>query len=442
VIQAHDGAIERIALLPTATLPPTADDKEIAYSPSAAAFLAHASKRLAGSLDRDVTLQTMAELGLPRLGDACIVCSVPDIQIIARHRDPEFQHTLDCLEAPCGARSWRAVLSVAHGQQTAVLSQVHTNLLLADASPAARAVRDLSLRSAVLVPVIGSLKTLAVVIWLSERRRAYARQVGLAEELASRFALALEAAEMYRQSESARAEAEEAHAETLATAIHDLLSPLTYIKASAQRLHSDPAANDDFRRRLEGIDSATMRVASGLRRVLHTLHPAPDTRRPPERAPTDLVTVVDRVVADQQAIDPMHCIVMVESPPHLLGVWDADELERLVGNLIGNAAKYSPAETNIDVHLRGEQDADGAWAVLQVRDRGLGIPARDLPFVFEPFQRGSNVGAVVGTGLGLASVWQTVKLHDGRLWVESEEGKGTRITVRLPLMPSSTSTVN
>jgi len=74
---------------------------------------------------------------------------------------------------------------------------------------------------------------------------------------------------------------------------------------------------------------------------------------------------------------------------------------------------------------------------LRVIDQGLGIPARDLPFVFEPFRRGSNVGSVSGTGLGLASVWQTIKACDGRLWVESEEGKGTRVTVHLPLDEAS-----
>jgi signal transduction histidine kinase len=72
-----------------------------------------------------------------------------------------------------------------------------------------------------------------------------------------------------------------------------------------------------------------------------------------------------------------------------------------------------------------------------VIDHGVGIPARDLPFVFEPFRRGSNVGSVSGTGLGLASVWQTVKASDGRLWVESDEGKGTRVTVHLPLDEAS-----
>jgi signal transduction histidine kinase len=86
----------------------------------------------------------------------------------------------------------------------------------------------------------------------------------------------------------------------------------------------------------------------------------------------------------------------------------------------------------VQVSLASEEDADGRWTVLRVADQGVGIPAPDLPFVFEPYRRGSNVAAMSGTGLGLASVWQTVKMHDGRVSVQSDEGHGTTVTVRLP----------
>jgi signal transduction histidine kinase len=72
--------------------------------------------------------------------------------------------------------------------------------------------------------------------------------------------------------------------------------------------------------------------------------------------------------------------------------------------------------------------------VVCVIDRGIGIPSGDLPFVFEPFRRGANVGPVPGTGLGLASVWQIVHSHEGQLSVESEVGKGTSFKIRLPLV--------
>jgi signal transduction histidine kinase len=133
-----------------------------------------------------------------------------------------------------------------------------------------------------------------------------------------------------------------------------------------------------------------------------------------------------------------HSIRIGDTPTELKGPWNAGQLERMLGNLIGNAVKYSPRGSCVQVSLADDTDADGSWAVLRVADQGFGIPTGDLPFVFEPFRRGSNVRGVDGTGLGLASVWQTVKTHDGRLWVDSREGEGTCVTVRLPLADRTT----
>ena len=72
-------------------------------------------------------------------------------------------------------------------------------------------------------------------------------------------------------------------------------------------------------------------------------------------------------------------------------------------------------------------------AVLQVRDRGVGIPVDDIPHVFERFRRASNVGGIQGTGIGLAISRMIVEQHDGSISVESVENSGTTFTVRLPL---------
>jgi signal transduction histidine kinase len=70
---------------------------------------------------------------------------------------------------------------------------------------------------------------------------------------------------------------------------------------------------------------------------------------------------------------------------------------------------------------------------LRVQDQGMGIPAEDLPHIFERFRRGRNVAPVIsGSGVGLASAHRLVELHGGTLTVESEEGKGSTFTVRLP----------
>jgi len=79
-------------------------------------------------------------------------------------------------------------------------------------------------------------------------------------------------------------------------------------------------------------------------------------------------------------------------------------------------------------------DSAGAWAVLAVRDRGLGIPPADLPHLFERFHRGGNVvGRIAGTGIGLVSARQIVEQHGGTIAVQSELGKGSTFTIRLPL---------
>jgi signal transduction histidine kinase len=81
-----------------------------------------------------------------------------------------------------------------------------------------------------------------------------------------------------------------------------------------------------------------------------------------------------------------------------------------------------------------EDDPDRtAWAVLSVEDNGVGIPAADLPHIFERFWRGSNVGGTVGAGIGLAGARQIVEQHGGTIAVASTEGKGSTVTVRLPL---------
>ena len=84
-----------------------------------------------------------------------------------------------------------------------------------------------------------------------------------------------------------------------------------------------------------------------------------------------------------------------------------------------------------------EQQAGQAWALLAVRDTGLGIPARELERIFERFQRGANVlGRIAGTGLGLASARHIVEGHGGRIEVHSQEGAGSTFTVRLPVEPT------
>ena len=131
--------------------------------------------------------------------------------------------------------------------------------------------------------------------------------------------------------------------------------------------------------------------------------------------------------------------VVMDAPPGIMAASDRQRLERAVRNIVGNALKYSPRGAGgeegapVQVAVRG----DGAWVVIVVRDRGVGIPADELPHIFEHVYRASAAGKIVGTGIGLAGTKAIVEQHGGRLDVESLVGQGTTVTMRLPRAPIS-----
>ncbi|MBX3010340.1 MAG: PAS domain-containing protein [Caldilineaceae bacterium] len=104
-------------------------------------------------------------------------------------------------------------------------------------------------------------------------------------------------------------------------------------------------------------------------------------------------------------------------------------IRQVITNLVTNAIKYSPPDKSIFIDLtQCDQNL-----VLQVRDEGIGIPEADLPHLFEPFHRASNVGTIPGTGLGLVITKEAVELHGGMLTVTSQLGLGTTFTVAIPI---------
>src|SRR5262249_56718819 len=97
------------------------------------------------------------------------------------------------------------------------------------------------------------------------------------------------------------------------------------------------------------------------------------------------------------------------------------------------AIKYSPQGGDVDLRVWSERAEGRSWAILQVRDHGMGIPAADLPRVFTWFFRGDNVAErVPGSGIGLAGAAEIIAQHGGTIDVESQEGVGSAFAVRLP----------
>ena len=114
---------------------------------------------------------------------------------------------------------------------------------------------------------------------------------------------------------------------------------------------------------------------------------------------------------------------------------DRTALRSSIQNLIGNALKYGGAEKWLQIDARLDRSGSGDKIRLSVSDHGLGISARDLPHIFEPFYRGAEAESrqIRGNGLGLSIVKGIVEAHGGRVRVESTEGTGSTFVVVLPV---------
>lgn len=243
-----------------------------------------------------------------------------------------------------------------------------------------------------------------------------------------------------RRLEHARLEVEQSRDDFLAAITHDLRQPLATILGNAglarrrqARGDLDPQALSTF---LQRIDEAGRRLAAQLDDLLDTVHLRAGRTLSLVREPVDLVELVRDTVQAYEDLPPAHVVSCAAMVPHVVIIADRLRLQRMFGNLLGNALKYSPEGRHVHVVVGCEREPSEEWAVVSVHDQGLGIPAAALPHIFEPFYRASNVASIVaGSGLGLASAKQTVEQHGGTIAVESTEDRGTTFTVRLPLRP-------
>jgi signal transduction histidine kinase len=151
-------------------------------------------------------------------------------------------------------------------------------------------------------------------------------------------------------------------------------------------------------------------------------------------APTDLIEIVRRLAGEHQKLSPGQEIAVETDLESIVGEWDRPRIERVVSNLVSNAVKYGARGREITITVGQELRDERPWAVLIVRNYGLGIPPLELDRVFDAYYRASNVSAAIsGTGVGLAGARHIVEQHGGEIGVESVVGGTTTFTVGLPM---------
>jgi len=150
-------------------------------------------------------------------------------------------------------------------------------------------------------------------------------------------------------------------------------------------------------------------------------------------APTNIVDTISASISELQPLAVRASVKVSFSKPEKpvpMVVVDGEKISQVLQNIIDNAIKYTPKKGLVEISVKAEAEN----VVVSVRDNGIGIPKEDLPKMFQRFFRSSNTLALdsKGTGLGLYIAKVIVERHQGKIWVESTEGKGSTFFISLP----------
>jgi signal transduction histidine kinase len=214
---------------------------------------------------------------------------------------------------------------------------------------------------------------------------------------------------------------------------HELRTPITSINGFAELLALDERLPEDAREYLSIINSEAQRVARMLSTFLSVAKLEQKDRQEVAMIPLTLDDVVRDTITNLQPTAKRKRIRLVEREVKRLPPVAADRglITQAVANLVDNAIRYSPERTSVTLSAELESDA----VRLTVEDRGFGIPLEDQDKVWEKFYRVSRDGRIKeeeSTGLGLSFVREVVEQHGGRVFLESEVGRGSKVGFTLP----------
>ena len=222
----------------------------------------------------------------------------------------------------------------------------------------------------------------------------------------------------------------------ISMASHELKTPITTIRIQAQfmqrRLSQQKEARIDkefLMRSLQRIDEQTARLTMLIMDLLDR-NEMGSNNIILNRKMRDLCEMCQRIIEDQHLLTGREIMLYVPTSPIEVSV-DADRLSQVIINVVGNALKYSPKGSVVEVSV----SKSAGRMLMQVCDQGSGIAKEDLSRIFEMFYRTPEAQAshASGFGLGLAIAKEIIELHGGRIWCESELSRGSTFFIELPL---------
>ena len=394
-------------------------------------FLAEASAILAASLDYRITVAAVVRLAVPVLGDVCFLDEVGEDGEVRRlevvFADPKLRDLAERVRllAPSpGSQSPQA--KVLESGKPLLLAEL-ADSDLQGTPEGGEMLRAAGLRSMIVVPLLARGQNLGALTFATGASGAHYSSLDLAfaEEIAHRAALAIDNARLYQHAKKATRTRDE----LIAAVSHDLKNPLATMVMTAELLARSEAPDEKRRRWVESL----RRSADAMKHLIEDLLDI-------ARIEAGRLTIEEQRCAAgallAEALDLMEPLAQQKRlrlerqvPGREVYVrCDRPRILRVLSNLIGNSIKFTSEGGAITVRA----ELADREVRFSVTDTGSGIVADELPHIFERFWQARKT-ARLGAGLGLAIAKGIVEAHTGRIWAQSEVGKGSTFFFTLPL---------
>jgi PAS domain S-box-containing protein len=387
---------------------------------------------LSASLDYRETLPRVAARAVPQVADWCVIDEVKASdrvqQIAEAHVDPTQQTWLRMLERRPTLDSMPSagIAKVLRTAQPELHREIPSLDWLADAMGAVPSdlLRTLGAVSCMFVPVAARGRVLAVITFVSSESqwKLGPADVVLAQELCRKIATAMESSRLYEEAQRAT----EAREALLAVVSHDLRSPLNAIKIGAHLLAAS-APPEQVQRTARSVLRSSERMERLIGDLLDYAR-LQGGQLPIERQRVDVAGLVHESVEQFEPLASEKRIRLEGRPGEEAIYCDRNRVLQILSNLVGNALKFTPENGSVVI---SSERVDGEVR-FAVSDTGPGIPEEQLPHIWERFWQADKTTGV-GVGLGLSISEGLVRAHGGRIWVESQVGRGTTFYFTLPL---------
>jgi signal transduction histidine kinase len=391
---------------------------------------------ISASLDYHATLEALAQLAVPELGDWCVVDVVEEdgtlARIAAAHSDPAREPLLArlCERFPPRFDGPAPAAAAVRSGEPVFLARVDDAQLarIAQGPEHEALVRALGLSSLIAVPLVARSDTLGAVTFACAERAYGDTDRALAEDFAQRAAQSISNARLYSEAQ----EASRAKSEFLAVMSHELRTPLNAVTGYADLLQAEVPGpvNEKQREHLERIKASAGHLVQIIEEILAFSRMESGT----EEAQVERVDLRALVRETGELMEPLarqkglaFSVRLPDAPAPV--ETDPAKVRQVLRNLISNAIKFTE-EGGVCV----EAVRDGARHLVRVADTGIGIPPEFSERVFEAFWQveQSSRREVGGTGLGLAVARGLIELLGGELMMDSAPGEGTTFTLALP----------